>query len=627
MKKRDYSHWSKSEYFQGVLLFAQTIDECTFPYAYESYRVPALNSHFLCYDVCITADEIESKKLMDGNFVPLSEEFELMIKEDVLMKELFEEATSVFFLKNKNSDYYDLTNEPLSAKIKYYPEIAKYIRDICEVDNKYISNLLDVICDNIVADSFGPENQELIYIATRAYITELVNMGYSKDYIYSVAENMFFDVSQNVSPTTDVVVEFFNHFLHIKNTYKVVFGVNRKAAVLFDKLNNFEVKDPEGKDKKLFNRRKNGDKIVSISVNACDPYIAFEDALSQIDGVLAIHRINQHEDRVYISKQGSVTQQIDGEQGESIFINSTQNLMKKKGNTTDLHALLGGHYFLNNISPPTSFTRAVALHNGAIESSDVSNQLLNLWTILEVLIGTQRDNADRINTICNVLCTVLNQSYMYSCLEQLLLDIKKCTESNAVVNILAEIQGDRLDEVEKFALLLSLDTYLIKRTAIIDMLEEYPLLVYRIKKFSNDILCNSKSIYEYLKRHEKRIRWHIMRIYRNRNMIVHDGSYMPYIKIITENLHFYIDELLDVLVEYYHVKMLDNSSIYKNISVEEFSYYKALGYQIGKNKGKTDIKTITEENALNLIFNGYHGKVVSKTIDNVIAENKIEEKL
>ena len=296
--------------------------------------------------------------------------------------------------------------------------------------------------------------------------------------------------------------------------------------------------------------------------------------------------------------------------------------MKKKGNTTDLHALLGGHYFLNNISPPSSFTRAVALHNGAIESSDASNQLLNLWTILEVLIGTQRDNADRINTICNVLCSVLNQSYIYSSLEQLLQDIKKCVESSEVFNILSEIRGEGLDEVERFALLLSLDSYLINRTTLIDLLEEYPLLVYRIKKFSDEVLCNSKSIYEYLKRHERRIRWHIMRIYRNRNMIVHDGSYMPYIKIITENLHFYVDELLDVLIEYYHVKMLDNSSIYRNISVEEISYYKALGYQVGKNKGKPDIKVITEENALNLIFNGYHGKLVSKTIEDVISKNK-----
>ena len=30
-------------------------------------------------------------------------------------------------------------------------------------------------------------------------------------------------------------------------------------------------------------------------------------------------------------------------------------------------------------------------------------------------------------------------------------------------------------------------------------------------------------------------------------MIVHDGSYFPYINIITQNLHYYVDTLIDTI--------------------------------------------------------------------------------
>ena len=55
MKKRDVSHWIKNEHFEGLLLFAQALEEGAFYYSYESYKLPALNSHYLCYDITHTA--------------------------------------------------------------------------------------------------------------------------------------------------------------------------------------------------------------------------------------------------------------------------------------------------------------------------------------------------------------------------------------------------------------------------------------------------------------------------------------------------------------------------------------------------------------------------------------------
>ena len=218
---------------------------------------------------------------------------------------------------------------------------------------------------------------------------------------------------------------------------------------------------------------------------------------------------------------------------------------------------------------------------------------------------------------------------MYDSLEQLLRDIRNCAGTD-VFSIISQIESDNeeLDMVERFAMLLSLNENVNYLSEIKNSLNDYPLLIYRLELFSQKVFIDSQTIYEYLQRHKKRIRWHIMRIYRNRNMIVHSGSYMPYLSIIIENLHFYVDVLFDTLIEYYHLGLLKHTSIYKDILSKETSYYAKLGINIKstKQKEKQQIIEINKQNALELILNGYSGNTVKKALNQVIEEqgNKVE---
>ena len=175
-------------------------------------------------------------------------------------------------------------------------------------------------------------------------------------------------------------------------------------------------------------------------------------------------------------------------------------------------------------------------------------------------------------------------------------------------------------------MLLSLNENVNYLNEIINSLDNYPLLIYRLELFSQQVFINSKTIYEYLQRHKKRIRWHIMRIYRNRNMIVHSGSYMPYLSIIIENLHFYVDVLFNTLIEYYHLGLLKHTSIYKDILSKETSYHAKLGINIKstKQKEKQQIIEINKQNALELILNGYSGNTVKKALNQVIEDRRNE---
>lgn len=156
------------------------------------------------------------------------------------------------------------------------------------------------------------------------------------------------------------------------------------------------------------------------------------------------------------------------------------------------------------------------------------------------------------------------------------------------------------------------------------MLEEYPILQYRLELFSEHIFCDSKTVFEELIRHKQKIKWQIMRIYRNRNMIVHNGEHMPYLNIILGNLHYYVDAMFDALIEYYHMGIESNRIIFYAIEKEEMLYWKVLG--LDEKGRKIEGKEITEENYKKIIFNEYEGNAVKNVVKQAIKELKEKKK-
>ena len=131
------------------------------------------------------------------------------------------------------------------------------------------------------------------------------------------------------------------------------------------------------------------------------------------------------------------------------------------------------------------------------------------------------------------------------------------------------------NEEEKIAAILVMDKYQAEKESLINALNFYPLLQYRIEQYS-EVLSNRLSLKEYLVAHRKRVFWHIMRIYRNRNMIVHDGSHFPYIDVIVQNLHHYVDSLIDTINIYAGKGYTSIKTIYTALQQKEYRYLRSL---------------------------------------------------
>lgn len=80
--------------------------------------------------------------------------------------------------------------------------------------------------------------------------------------------------------------------------------------------------------------------------------------------------------------------------------------------------------------------------------------------------------------------------------------------------------------------------------------ETFPLLRYRVCTLSEQ-LHNSKGIKNTLNIHTQRVEWHLHRIYRARNYIIHDANENEQLnQELVINLHSYVDTLFEEVIEY-----------------------------------------------------------------------------
>ena len=619
MKKREFEYIEKSIYRKNIIMFIQTLEEVLFYYSFESYKMPALNSHFLCWDLLKTKNNIDNKIIMEGNFIPLAEEFENVLENDIALKAFIPEIDVILKQRDKLGVIVDYKKADLKTKINKYAEAAGYIREISEANNIYLTTIFDKIIGNIFTEINEYSNWNAIYSLTRILVTELVNSGYSPEYISYEMRKTFLDNRKKVKCEKQLLIDFFSKFTFKSKLYQVILGINAETAKILHHFKEITVKEPVGELRAQLNLTHKGDCIVELFLEDLDKYKAANAGYGYINTIIGVHRISQHHKPVYVKPLMQINE-VDEECNilSGRIIKNDKNILLRANNESQVQSYFFDTQLLNEVQTPATFLRAVSLHNNALDSKEPTNQLLDLWTAVETLIGFKSGNDDKINVICDILTSVLNRTYLYTHMVQLHKDIMAVL-GDVGGKFISNVSGEE-QVVWKLAKVLSVGSYQEDYAALYKLLEEYPLIQYRMEYFSKIIFADSKSVYEELVRHKHKIRWQIMRIYRNRNMIVHNGEYMPYFETILSNLHYYIDAMFDLLIEYYHLGIKKNQYIFYHVQKEEVRYWNILGLD---EKGKKIIsQEITELNYSTIIFNGYEGNVVKNVVKEAIANEE-----
>ena len=581
MKRSEFSHWSSEPCLQGLLFFAQSLKEMLFHYGHDSLKVSALNFNFLCVEIEETIKKIEDGVVDSGNMKPLIEELRESFKHDyVAQKLLGTNFDSLFFTRNlkgeidRNSSQF--FREPTSeASIKAIKRVIHYMRNIMNMNTQYYTILKDEITNTIKEFYCKEDKQEQLYQLSRILITDLINRAYSKEYIYWVVNNMFCNKKHRVDDVDKILKKFWSYFDFKEKEYTIELPYWKTD--LKPNLKNLQGINIKDNDEKFL--EKFGDCIIEVEeIKAKDPYKAKMKAEYHIEFFASLWQYTNHASQIYKRVERAVV--IDNENGKSraYKIKVSMNLLERENrlsiqeNSQKLKEMIHNLIAVNKIAwnDKQKLMTAIELHASALNSNEVSNQLLNLWTIIEVLIPIERKNSfPKINQICNVITTALNEQYILSLITQLFYDLSEYAPE------VVEAQLSNVDVgkngIEKIVAILVIKKYETVKDNILQELTSCPLLKYRIKKYS-EIFSEKTQLKSYLMMHRQRISWHLIRIYRNRNMIVHDGSYFPYIDIIIQNLHHYVDVLIDTINFYLGKGYTSIETIYTILLQQEYQY-------------------------------------------------------
>lgn len=579
------SVWKDETYKSRILFVVNTISESLFDYSSDSAKIPALNLHFLCKEYLMTHNSWEEGAISKGNLYPLIEELEWSIKNNELSNEKIQVAFQQFYDANGNLN--EVPND-FDFKIKHYKSYVEYLVELFETNDFYLKVIRQKILDCIFNSNWDEKDKHICYCCVRDLLVELISCGVSKASLYYKTET-FFDPVRQLKGTKEELETFFDSLLPQTKQYDVIIGLSERAYKI---LNPFAKHIRKAQPIEAL-RLKCRYVMEFSKVNACDATSAMLGEKGFIRSLLSAINFNQHNIDVEIAKSGFVRRA--GEEYFSYIKDPVNSLIKNQNKTTEENKRFVST-FIDNISDISEMLKVFELHDSALSYKENTNQLLNLWTIIEILIEMPQDSMDKINHICNVLIPILNQKYLLDLIVKLYKDINKVVKINDIVK--QQIKGN--NQIEKFVFIMFEKGQAYND--ILDRLNGYDLYIYRLKMYAEEVFISSERLFVFMEKHSARLRWQIMRIYRNRCMIVHNGENMPYIDTILENLHYYVDVLIGNLFDYYKKGMFYNESIYQEARVLSICRKNLL---VKEEKKKIQYLTLDADNLIKYIFNKF----------------------
>lgn len=591
MKKGNLERWKNIDGCINLLLFSQLVNELLFDYSIPSNRVSTLNSHYLCMDALNCIESIDNHGVPEGTLKPIMEELYSVLKKDPI----FENTTDspLYFFVKYQADKYVLTNRVSDMN---YGDLRKTARalDTCFFsENRYYKLLKSKIVE--IVESNDITRQKELFRLVKSLLTELMNSGYTLRFIYEVMNKNFWNPQTDIEQPTAINL-FFDVFDFSTHEYDVVFKVNRKRMEKFvgciqgvQFSDNLEPRFNTHGERQFLNRR-NRECFLVIKKKSLEPFKAAENVKDMLSANSALYRLYDHNYRYDINIVPCMVYDESAyykvaQPKRAVEHTRTMSAQQIFGSMDVANRALQSaaeNYAINDL---VAIMNAAQFHSHSLDSESEENQLLDLWSIFEsVLDISNKHTSDRINQVCMYLVPILKRNYIYSLFEQLATDIKNYDEQ-FFNNLVGTNREKAVQIVCEFVLL---DTYEQERAEFLNRCTNFPLLKERIEYYKS-VLSSTTSIFKFVDKHAERVRWQVMRIYRNRNLIIHNGKSMPYMRLLIENLHSYVDDFLS-----YSIRSLSEGHDIESMCQELFVKECRWNTYFQKNNRQLDGDLITQ---------------------------------
>lgn len=584
MKVYDYTNWQIVENREALMLFVQTMEESFFSHSHDSHKVSVSNFHTICQEVLNTITYIETDTIETGNLIPLLEEMETLFCIDPIGQEIFgSDFYSLFSRKNDAGEYKKehfnfSSNKSIKELLPIIKKTVEYLKTEMDLKGQYYHKLLNAIKKYIENNDFSIDDYGALYLLTRLYASELVFEGFSQQYIYDCIEKCFY--REKTVRNLESLSDFFDCFPSDKNEYVIYMPVNGfKQKKALDKLPLVEIEENVFE---MFDDRT--PYVLKFKQKAQDPFKLREIVVDCINFFLSVNQFFQHTKVFYDPKYSEV---VNIKTKEVFPIKKPEEAMTR---------VRTRHYDIDPIDllaaslDNSNVFQSVYLHSNALLSKNTYNKLISMWTAVEILVPTMKSiGMSKSNQICNALTTILGQDYFANLLYQLEEDLKLLYPEYRDDIHLTDSSDYSLDKI--LAIIVLPENRIVFDSLIKTLQQKAPLLAYRLCLY-RDQWKTTEAISKTYKKHRIRLTQQIMRIYRARNLLVHDGTELLNTDYLLQNIHFYFDSCLDYFSRCQKKGYKDIQTMIEHAHSEERTYLAYLNRET----------TITKDNYINMIL-------------------------
>lgn len=522
--------WNKNyPYRDGMLFFAQRVEEMLMEYTSHFYKFPAFNVYTLIHEYIQTAQLVNDGIIDKGNLPAILEEFCNSVHRDVVINSHFagDKIKLKYFVDN------------LLSKNVFDDDKEKLMHYLLREFSSYYEWCRDEALKTVTQ---FPEKKDEIDRIAKSLVSTLIFRGYHPRYIYWECKTIF---SWPDCKSDSHLHVFLSRFDFTEREYTVYFAVSKKAQqfreILERRLRFIFQQDNYAEQ--FFSANPEIDReeytCVHISTKALDRNRASEAAYLRFSQFIRYYKFLGNRDYDFCPDKSLVV-----ENGHVHKPPLKPQRYRYSWNYDDKYLGHNAEKLLefNSFEDFSKVEKMIMNHNYALESPETGNSFLNLWSILEI-IGVYGRHKAKITEILDAVIPVLKRNYVRNLFDNLHSCIKANLPKNDYISLFSSVTENGGKPL-KTACIVALQKYQSVRQNTIQLLANYPLITNRISRLNSEVFSRKSDFLNGLEDYAQRVRWHIQRLYRTRNAIVHSGDAPQNIKLLSEHLHDYVDELL-----------------------------------------------------------------------------------
>lgn len=527
------SNWDDSFNHEGLLFFVQKMQEMLFHFSADINRAPVHNTSTLAHEFLQTHREVELGKVKKYQLKAIFDELKYCFSHDLVIK------------ANLGTNFVDRVHSKMnSCQESECFTLVNYIYKT--IKPNYLSWVEEYLKEHIPQGN----HKEEIAAGARIWIADIIMRGYSGEFVYSYLEAVF--IRGQVS-SLDILNTFFARFDFKRRKHKVYFYVsnvvasysemlNRRLSLQFEDDGNFNMIKPL--------RRCH---ICYLEIDEIDYYTAAIRAYRRINIFLKYYRFLSNQRRYMLNRMGYVLE-LESEEMHSLPIipNGLKSIEVRQNEAVvqTLDSVIMGIQEQNS-KAMEDLNKAIELHNSALRQQLPKDGLTNLWSILEVLCP-KTETMSKLEVVLHSTLPVLQNDYFQTVFYSIYQDLSENLNEDSLDTLLSQIHGD--NEIFKMAAFCLLPEYEELRDVQFKNWPDLPLLRDKIYKIYQ-LRSNRSALFALSTRYVKRVEWHLYRLYRARNAIVHAGETYPRIQVLSEHLHSYVDSVMNEVA----FKLSDNN--------------------------------------------------------------------